>query len=223
MSPSRSTSVASARTIARRAGRLGWLSWVLVGACASQAPPAPPPTLAGTEPPAPAPTPPPEPPTATPAPAPRPPVIIDRSGKATHYLVELPLRLQDLVVDGELMQREMAYTFVDGGQFEIYVRPAVIPVPSPGCAEAVIVRMPWSPPDAPWAAAAVEAKRALWKRIDALVQRGTGEVTVAIQLDPYVEVATDDPATISLTRCTVFFRHAGEAYAYVDHVGPLGD
>lgn len=159
-------------------------------------------------------------PTPAPDPRPTPAVIVDTSGKTTRYLVEVPLRFEDLVVDGELMQREMAYTFVDGGQFEIYVKPSAIPVPSPGCTEAIIVRMPWSPPDAPWATAAVEAKRELWKRIDALVQRRAGEVTVAIQLDPYVEVAPDDPTKVSLTRCNVFFRHAGEAYAYVDHVRP---
>jgi hypothetical protein len=203
---------------------------LLVGACATKTPATQPPTAASTEQPGPAPQPEPEPQPATattePAPAldprPTPAVIVDTSGKTTHYLVELPLRFEDLVVEGELMQREMAYAFVDGGQFEIYVKPSVIPVPSPGCAEAIIVRMPWTPPDAPWATAAVEDKRALWKRIDALVQRRTGEVTVAIQLDPYVEAAADDPAKVSLTRCNVFFRHAGEAYAYVDHVGPVG-
>lgn len=200
---------------------------VLAGGCASGTPASPPVVEPSTDPvvleptmPTPAPV---EPAVAVePSVGSAPVVQLDTSGSKTHYLVELSLSREDLVTEGPLAEREMAYTLVDGGQFEIYVRPEVIPVPNPGCAQAIIVRMPWTNPDAPQATEAVEAKRKLFLRVDDLLTHGTGELRVAVQLDPYVAVADDDAAKVSLTQCTVFFRYATEAYAYIDHTGPLG-
>jgi hypothetical protein len=200
-----------------------WLSCLLASACSGTTPATQPPTAAPV--PAPSPTPAPEPASeagSTPAPPPRPaPALhIDTSdAKATHYLLELPLRLEDLVLAGPLMQREMAYTFVDGGQFELYVKPSVIPARNPGC-EAIIVRMPWTNPELRDAAAAVEVKQKLFSRVVDLVQGRITEVPIVVQLDPYVEAAGSDRKDVSLTRCEVFFRHAPETFAYVDHLGP---
>ena len=120
---------------------------------------------------------------------------------------------------GPLLEREMAYTFVDGGQFEIYIEPSVIPVRNPGC-EAIIVRMPWTNPELRDAAAAVEVKRELFSRVDDLVHDRSTELTVVVQLDPYVEATKGNPKDVSLTRCEVFFRYVPETFAYVDHLGP---
>lgn len=199
-----------------------WLACVLACACTRGAPQSTPPTSGATETPAPSPAPAPEPqPVATPAPAPRPApeLLVDASGKQAHYFLELPLRFDDLVLEGPLMLREMAYTFVDGGQFEIFVKPATLPVSAPGCEEAIIVRMPWTNPDLPDAAAAVEVKRKLFIRLDELARERTDEVKVVLQLDPHVEATGMDPKQVSLTRCEIFFRHAPETFAYVDHLG----
>lgn len=220
----RSPSAWSAR---RRARAWAWAGCLLAGACTSATPSTHPPTLAphaGEPAPSPSPTPQQEPaaePVPAPAPRPTPTVHRDTSSKRASYLVELSLRMEDLVLTGPLMQREMAYTFVDGGQFELYVKPSVIPVPNPGC-EALIVRMPWTNPEAPAAATAVAGKQQLFARVEDLTHGRSAEVTVVVQLGPYIEVAESDPSRVSLTQCNVFFRHAGEAYAYVDHVGPAG-
>lgn len=220
----RSTSAWSAR---RRARGLTGAVCLLAGACTSATPATHPPALApvaGEPSPSPSPTPPQEPgaePTPAPPPRPTPTIHRDTSGKQASYVVELSLRREDLVLTGPLMQREMAYTFVDGGQFELYVEPSVIPVPNPGC-EAIIVRMPWTNPEAPTATAAVAGKQQLFSRLEDLTHDRSAELTVVVQLDPYITVAEGDPSRVSLTQCNVFFRHAGETYAYVDHVGPAG-
>jgi len=219
MFEARSTSERRARASGRGA------AWLLAAACSSATPATSPPsttpapTDAGVPTPEPVPAPEPE-LAAEPAPRPTPKLHLDTSDETTRYYLELPLRMQDLVLAGPLMQREMAYTFVDGGQFEIYVKPAVLPVGSPGC-DALIIRMPWTKPELPGAAAAVEVKRKLFAQLEDLTHGRSPEVTVVVELGPHVEVAKDDPKQVSLTRCELFFRYAHETYAYVDHVKPL--
>lgn len=201
-----------------------WLMCMLAAACTSGAPASNPPASANAEAPAPSPEPAPTPePTAeaepTPAPRTAPELHVDASGKKPHYFFELPLRHDDLVLEGPLLLREMAYTFVDGGQFEIFVKPSAIPAAAPGCDDGVIVRMPWTHPDLPGAAAAVEVKRKLFLRIDELARERTDEVKLVVQLDPHVEATGMDPKQVSLTRCEIFFRHVPETFAYVDHLG----
>lgn len=222
----RSTSAPRARAVS-----VALAAAVLLGACTSPAastrPPAPVSDDLGAPGPDPTPAPgepaPREPAPREPAPAaPEPAEIhVQTSDDRTSYLVELVLRRDDLVLEGELLAREMAYTLVDGGQFEIYVRPAVLPARGPGC-EAVIVRMPWTDPKLRGAAPALEAKRQLFARLDDVVHARSADARVVLQLDPYVEVAAGPPLAVSLTQCTVFFRHAHDSYAYVDHLGPAG-
>lgn len=193
---------------------------VLASACASTTPASRPPTAEPAGAPAPSRVPDPDPGAAfEPAPRPAPELHVDTSGKAPHYIFELALRREELVLTGPLLQREMAYAFVDGGQFEIYVTPATIPANAPDC-DAIIVRMPWTNPELPEAAADVERKRALFSRVDDLVHERSTEATAVVQLDPHVEPAKEGPHELSLTRCEAFFRHDPETYAYVDHLGP---
>ena len=221
MFAARSSSGRRASAIVR--GHAG-AAWLLVAACSSGTPATSPPSVspapADADEPTrePASTPEPEPEAALP-PRPTPELHLYTSGGKPQYVLELALRPEDFVRAGPLMQREMAYTFVDGGQFEIYVVPSVIPVASPGC-DALIIRMPWTNPELPKAAAAVEAKRALFSRVEDLLHGRSKEAIAIVELGPHVEVANDDPEQVSLTRCELFFRYAPDTYAYVDHPGP---
>ena len=78
--------------------------------------------------------------------------------------------------------------------------------------------MPWTPPDAPAAAAKIAAKEHLLSRIRALADAPGDVVTVVVELNPYVEVVSRAPLRVQLTQCNVFFRQA--AGGYVDHTGP---
>jgi len=158
---------------------------------------------------------------ASPSRASAPEIHVNTSGDQTYHHLQLDVRAGDLVTSGPLMDREMAYAFTSGGQFEIYLQPAAIGVPSPDCTGGIIVRMPWTNPELPDAEPTVKTKRALF---DALVEVREGRrdaQPVVLELEPYVEVAHDDPRDVSLTQCNVFFRYAHASYAYVDHVGPL--
>ena len=105
-----------------------------------------------------------------------------------------------------------------GGQFELRLRPERFPVPAPRCRGTLILRMPWTPPDAPNAAAKITAKEQLLARIRALAEGPGDVVTVVLELNPYVEVVSRAPLRLRLTQCNVFFRQAGGGY--VDHTGP---
>ncbi len=158
-----------------------------------------------------------------PAPPPPRPVPEIRSesvkGKTTHRLA-LDLRPDDLLEPAAIMERELAYHYSDGGQFEIYVPASLLPVSAPGCESGVIVRMPWTNPEARGAEAAMEGKRTLFVALEELRARNTAEHRVFLELGPYVEGEPDEPGGLSLTRCTVFFRHEGEAEVYVDSLEP---
>ncbi|MCA9709457.1 MAG: hypothetical protein KDK70_26690 [Myxococcales bacterium] len=162
-----------------------------------------------------------EPAVAEAEPEPGPELHLLQSGDKTYYHLELELKADDLVVSGPLMSRDMAFTFSDGGQFEIYLRPETIPVPSPDCSGALILRMPWTNPEVEGAEAAVEAKRTLFSELVELREGRRETQRVVVELNPYIEVAHDDPRSVSLTQCNLFFRHAHATYAYVDHLGPL--
>jgi len=142
------------------------------------------------------------------------------SGDQTAYRLALDLRPDDLLEPAAMMERELAYRYSDGGQFEIYVPATLLPVSSPGCESGVIVRMPWTNPKARGAEAAMEGKRALFVALEELRARSTAEHRVFLELNPYVEGAPDEPGGLSLTRCTVFFRHEGEAELYVESLEP---
>jgi hypothetical protein len=106
-----------------------------------------------------------------------------------------------------------------GGQFELRLRPEQFPIPAPHCRDALILRMPWTGPDVPDAAAKIAAKQALLARIVALAQVPNDIVPVVLELNPYVEVISRAPLRLQLTQCNVFFRQAFGGY--VDRTGPL--
>ena len=105
-----------------------------------------------------------------------------------------------------------------GGQFELRLRPEVFPVPAPHCRGNLILRMPWTAPDAPDAAAKIAAKQSLLARIRALAQAPDDVVPVVLELNPYVEVISRNPLRLQLTQCNLFFRQASGGY--VDRTGP---
>jgi hypothetical protein len=106
-----------------------------------------------------------------------------------------------------------------GGQFELKLRRQNFPVPAPNCRGAIILRMPWTPPDAVEAEKKIAVKENLLKHILALQEHSQAILPIVIELNPYVEIVSRKPLKLQLTQCNVFFRDAhGE---YVDHTGPL--
>ena len=99
-----------------------------------------------------------------------------------------------------------------GGLFELRLHRQRFPVPAPHCRGALILRMPWTPPDAPDAAAKIAAKEQLLARIMALAETPGDVVTVVLELNPYVEVVSRAPLRLQLTQCNVFFRQAAGGY-----------
>lgn len=136
--------------------------------------------------------------------------IFANPGKYGPYY-HLQLQLKASSIDFDLSDS----TPSSGGQFEIRLRPESFPVPAPNCRGPIILRMPWTAPDTPGAKEKIAAKEALLKRILALRRLSEEFLSVAVELNPYVEVVGRDPLQLQLTQCNVFFRHAFGGY--VDH------
>ncbi len=115
------------------------------------------------------------------------------------------------------------YQFAEGGQFEVFVRNSMFPVPASYTdAELLILRMPWTNPDLPGADQYITEKRALFERIRNMKESGTGTVDVVIEFDPgdrFVKVLSTNPPKLEVLGRNIFFR---QAYGrYISHVGPL--
>lgn len=143
-------------------------------------------------------------------------VKANTSGARTYYHLTLELTRDKLIESGPMIDADLGYRFSDGGQFEVYVQPALPGVAAPGC-QAVTLRMPWTNPDSAEAARKVAAKQALFQQIEALRQGETGSLEVVVELNPYV--AGTPESGLRLTQCLAFFRQAQSAY--VPHDGPL--
>jgi hypothetical protein len=95
--------------------------------------------------------------------------------------------------------------FVDGGQFEILLRPSSVPVQAPMCHGSIIARMPWSNPRQPGTGPAIAAKKQLFDKFEALQAGRITSVDVTVDAAPYGKQISASPRVIRLSECNVFF------------------
>lgn len=120
---------------------------------------------------------------------------------AGKILVDLHVKQADLVLHG----RSNMQDFSDGGQFEILLKPASVPVQAPMCRTQIIARMPWSNSDEPGAKAAIAAKKRLFDRFEALKAGRIKVVDVTVDAAPYGKLVSASPRKVRLSECNVFF------------------
>lgn len=102
--------------------------------------------------------------------------------------------------------------FIDnGGQFELKLNRTAFPISAPNCQDDIVLRMPWVPSKVD-----VRQKYQLYQAILAMFETKQGEVKVAIELNPYVEISSEG---LQLQHCNIFFRHAHTQY--VPHIKAL--
>jgi hypothetical protein len=142
------------------------------------------------------------------------PTIVVNAGRYGPYY-HLRLMLTATMIDFAASDRRAR----SGGQFELRLRPEHFPIPAPHCRSSLILRMPWTAPTVPDAAAKIAVKQALLARILALEQAPQAVVWVVVELNPYVQVVSRTPLRLQLTQGNVFFRHAFGGY--IDSMGPL--
>ncbi|WP_218588603.1 hypothetical protein [Marivita hallyeonensis] len=141
-------------------------------------------------------------------------VRINTTNGVAYFHVLVSLTRGDLLPNPDTRDDDLAYTLSDGGMFEVYIPPDRLPgVSAPGC-DLVILRMPWTSPDAD--PSYIDEKAALLQEILSVRDGDSEEVEVAVELNPYVETSN---GTYSLTQCNAFFRTAFERY--VPNVEPL--
>jgi len=103
----------------------------------------------------------------------------------------------------------------NGGQFEILMPADQFPVPSPNCSNNIILRMPWTNPAPSKSKAFLSEKYQLFEDL----KRKDGDLIVTIELNPYVNVISQNPLKLELQNCNVFFRHSKGKY--INYVGKI--
>ncbi len=107
----------------------------------------------------------------------------------------------------------------ESGQFEVYLDKNLFPIAAPMCRNTIILRMPGTNPFGNQVQQSISEKKALFERIQSMVNTHSGSVEVVIELNPYVKKIRNKPLTLELTQCNVFFRQAQNQY--VNYPGKL--
>jgi hypothetical protein len=121
-----------------------------------------------------------------------------RSGN--QWLVPVHLTKGD-VVEG----KSRIVGFVEGGQFEVLAKPKAIPVEASMCRESIILRMPWTDPDAAGAKAEIAEKKKLFDDFARLRAQEIDAVDAVVDVRPYGKVIGETPLKVELTQCNAFF------------------
>jgi len=102
----------------------------------------------------------------------------------------------------------------NGGQFEILIPKEHFPIKAPKCSSNIIVRMPWTNSSFSNSDDLIKKKVNVFKRlID-----NKGDLTITIELNPYITVLSKKPLNLELKNCNVFFRQSNGRY--IDYLGP---
>lgn len=103
----------------------------------------------------------------------------------------------------------------NGGQFEILIPVDHFPIPAPNCRSNIIARMPWTNPSI------LNSKDLIKVKIDLLnrLKSNNGDLTVTLELNPYVKVLSKQPLELELKNCNAFYRQSKGRY--IDYLGTV--
>ena len=154
--------------------------------------------------------------------------IIVSQGKFTdYYHMKLKLNSDDFELSIPNSERAPKYSdnndykFNEGGQFEIFIKRDSFPIPlkdSPN-SKYIILRMPRTNPEIPGASLFINEKKHLFDELAGIKESHYESLTVAVELNPYIEVLKQNPLSLQLTEPNVFFRQAFGRY--INYTGSL--
>ncbi|MBN3725574.1 hypothetical protein [Burkholderia sp. Ac-20379] len=130
-------------------------------------------------------------------------VAMQPAQAAGHILIDLHVKKDDLVNGGH--GKRNLDEFAEGGQFEVLLKPASVPVTAPMCRKQIFARMPYTDPDDAHASAVNAAKKALFDKFLALRDGRIDSVDVTVDAGPYGEQTSSSPRVVKLSYCNVFF------------------
>jgi hypothetical protein len=130
------------------------------------------------------------------------PFVVNHSATGkTYYHLMYALTADDLL---SVERMDHAQFVANGGQFEVEIKKSAFPIQAPHCEGNIILRMPWVS-----AGNDLSEKYQLYSALSTLVDSAKGSVSVALELNPYIEKTAEG---IQLQYCNVFFRHASKQY-----------
>jgi len=100
----------------------------------------------------------------------------------------------------------------ENGQFEVYLNKNQFPIVAPKCEHTLILRMPGTSPVGNQVQQSINEKKILFERIQSMINTHSGVVEVIIELNPYVEKIRNNPLTLQLNQCNIFFRQTQNRY-----------
>ncbi len=153
--------------------------------------------------------------------------IVMENGTPHYYLpFELTPENTELTVSWKerprAFGRENKYEFVEGGQFEIFVRREYFPIQIPAscCDSVLVLAMPYTNEELPGGPQNIAEKKKLFDRIGQMKSSGKGSVIVIIDLTPHAKILSQKPLLIELKQRNIYFRMT--AGRYIDHAKPTG-
>ncbi|MEK6350059.1 MAG: hypothetical protein V4764_21430 [Burkholderia sp.] len=129
--------------------------------------------------------------------------VAQPASAAQKILVELHVKKADVVVPPH--GSKYLDDFSEGGQFEILLKPASVPVSAPMCRKSIIARMPWTDSSDAGADAVIASKKALFDKFEALKKGEIEVVDVTVDATPYGKLVSESPRVVKLSYCNVFF------------------
>ena len=143
-----------------------------------------------------------------------------------YYHIRFTLTSDNTVLTVPLSERTPKYSdnndyeFTSWGQFEVFVERDKFPIPTPHTERKyLILRMPGTNPDKENADEYITEKFELFKKIEELEDNPNTSIEVTIELNPYMNVLSENPLEIELSGRNIFFRQAHGRY--IDYVGEL--
>ena len=154
-------------------------------------------------------------------------IVVSPGKYSDYYHVKLKLHSDDFELSIPTSKRTTKYSdnndylFEEGGQFEVFIKRDAFPIPlknSPN-SKYIILRMPWTNPETPGASLFINEKRRIFDELVGIKESSYESLSVAVELNPYIEVLDSSPLSLQLTEPNVFFRQAFGRY--INYTGPL--
>jgi len=145
------------------------------------------------------------------------PIVISKGKYSDYYHISYTLTPDNTRLSLGDTRKNIFET--ENGQFEVYLDKNQFPIAAPMCQHTLILRMPGTNPFGHQAQQSISVKKILFERIQSMINTHSGSIEVVIELNPYVEKIRNNPLTLQLTQCNIFFRQAQNRY--VDYLGRL--
>jgi len=143
-------------------------------------------------------------------------IHVKKGKKQDYYHMEYVLTADNLI----MTEAKSALNLVnDGGKFTVHIKKNAFPLAAPSCKERIELIMPMTKSTHLSALKKIRKKRELHNALWEVVNGTRKEQKIILEINPYFKIVNQAPIELELTKCSIYFRTARDAY--VDYIGNL--